>query len=206
MRAAIYLMATAMLVLCVGCQGTTVADKSKKGFHGSVETGIIHKIVYVTDRSGSMTDSLDYVKFELKRDIGELGEDTEFYVIFYSSGPPVEMPPRRLVVASERNKALAFEFIDGIVPQGETDPVESIKRAFAVGPELIYLLTDGEFDRSVVDLVKRLNTGDKVTVYTIGLIYRGGEEVLKQIAEQNNGNYVFVSEKALRDLASNPAP
>ncbi|GAF91675.1 unnamed protein product, partial [marine sediment metagenome] len=150
--------------------------------------------------------SIDYVKFELKRTIGELNEEDEFHVIFYSSGPPVEMPTRRLTLATERNKQLAFEFIDGIVAQGGTDPVEAIKRAFAVGPELIYLLTDGEFDRSVVDLVKQLNTGDKVTVHTIGLIYRGGEEVLKQIAQQNNGNYKFVSEKALLDLARNAAP
>ncbi len=207
MRAAIYLVATVMLVLCVGCQGTTVADKSKKrGYFGTVETEIIHKIVYVIDRSGSMTDSIDYVKFELKRSIGELGEDTEFHVIFYSSGPPVEMPTRRPVPATERNKQLAFEFIDRVVPQGQTDPVEAIKRAFAVGPDLIYLLTDAEFDRSIVDLTKRLNVGGKVTVHTIGFLYRGGEEVLKQIAQQNNGNYKFVSEKDLLDLASNPDP
>ena len=168
-----------------------------RGFFGTVETEIAHKIVYVVDRSGSMTDSIDYVKFELNRSIGELGEDTAFHVIFYSSGPPVEMPTRRLVNGTDRNKQLAFEFIDGIIPQGETDPVESIKRAFAVGPDIIYILTDGEFDRSVVDLVKRLNTGDKVTVHTIGFLYRTGEEVLKKIAAQNNGNYKFVSEAEL---------
>jgi len=200
MRAAIYLMATVMLVLCVGCQGTTVADKSKKAFYGTVETEIIHKTVYVIDGSGSMTDSLHYVKLELKRSIGELGEDTEFHVIFYSSRPPVEMPTRRPVPATERNKQLAFEFIDRVIPQGQTDPVEAIKRAFAVGPDLIYLLTDAEFDRSIVDLTKRLNVGGKVTVHTIGFLYPSGEEVLKQIAEQNNGNYKFVSEADLEAM------
>jgi len=207
MRAAIYLMATAILVLCVGCQGTTVADKSKKPvYFGTVETEISHTIVYVIDRSSSMTGSLHYVKSELKRSIGELGEDTLFHVIFLSSGTPLELPSRRPMKATDLTKQLAFEFIDGIIPQGETDPVEAIKRAFAVGPDLIYLLTDGEFDRNVVDLTKRLNTGDKVTVYTIGLLHRGGEDVLKQIAEQNGGNYKFFSEKALRDWASNHAP
>jgi len=197
MRAAIYLMATVILVLCVGCQGTTVADKSKKPFFGTVETEITRKIVYVIDGSGSMTDSIDYVKFELRRCIGELDEGDEFHVLFLSSGPPTEMPTRRLVRATQHNKAVAGEFIDAFVPHGQTDPVEAIKRAFAVGPDLIYLLTDGEFDRSVVDLVKRLNTGDKVTVHTIGFLYRTGEEVLKKIAAQNNGNYKFVSEAEL---------
>ncbi len=172
------------------------------GFFGTVETEIAHKIVYVVDRSGSMTDSIDYVKFELKRSIGELGEDTAFHIIFYSSGPPVEMPTRRLVNGTDRNKQLAFEFVDGIIPQGETDPSKALDRAFAVAPELIYLLTDGEFDKAIIGLVKRLNVGDKITVHTIGFLYRTGEEVLKTIAEQNNGNYKFVSEADLATLAN----
>jgi len=159
-----------------------------------------NKIVYVVDRSGSMTDSIDYVKFELKRSIGELGEEKEFHVIFYSSGPPVEMTTRRLVRATERNKQLAFEFIDRIIPQGETDPSMALERAFAVKPELIYLLTDGEFDRAIVELVKRANVEGLVTIHTIGFLYRTGEEVLQQIASENNGEYKFVSEADLATL------
>jgi len=177
-----------------------------RGFFGAGgETEIAHRIVYVVDRSGSMTDSIDYVKFELKRSIGELGEDTEFHVIFYSSGPPVEMPTRRLVTATERNKQLAFEFIDGVIAQGETDPSKALERAFACGPDLVYLLTDGEFDKDIIGAVKRLNVGGKVTVHTIGFLYTKpnteSEKVLKTIAEQNNGNYKFVSEADLANLA-----
>ena len=177
-----------------------------RGFFGAGgETEEARKIVYVVDRSGSMTDSIDYVKFELKRSIGELAENCEFHVIFYSSGPPVEMPTRRLVNATERNKQLAFEFIDGVIAQGETDPSKALEKAFACNPELVYLLTDGEFDRAMIDLVKRMNTGGKVTVHTIGFLYTkpntDGEKVLKAIAEQNNGAYKFVSEADLATLA-----
>jgi len=157
-------------------------------------------IVYVIDRSGSMTDAISYAKFELKRSIRELGAEKEFHVIFYSSGPPVEMPTRRLVNATDRNKQLAFEFIDGIIPQGETDPSKALERAFDVKPELIYLLTDGEFDKATVGLVKRLNAAGKVKVHTIGFLYRMGEQVLKQIADQNGGQYKFVTEKDLAKL------
>ena len=93
-----------------------------RGFFGTGVPETARKIVYVVDRSGSMTDSIDFVKYELKRSIGDLGEENEFHVIFYSSGPPVEMPTRRLVSSTDRNKQLAFEFIDGVIPQGETDP------------------------------------------------------------------------------------
>jgi len=159
-----------------------------------------NKIVYIVDRSGSMTDSIDYVKMELKRSIGELSDDKEFHVIFYSSGPPVENGPRRLVKATERNKAQAFQFIDDVVAQGETDPSEALKSAFKCQPELVYLLTDGEFDRSIIPLCKSLNGGGKVTIHTIGFLYKSGEAVLKQIADENNGDYKFVSDKDLEQL------
>jgi hypothetical protein len=176
--------------------------QGRGGFFGAGgESDESAKIVYVVDRSGSMTDSIDFVKYELKRSINELGEIKEFHVIFYSSGPPVEMPTRRLVNATERNKQLAFEFIDGVIAQGETDPSKALERAFDCKPELIYLLTDGEFDRAITDQVKRLNVGGKVTVHTIGFLYKTGETVLKQIADDNHGNYKFVSESDLANLA-----
>jgi len=158
------------------------------------------KIVYVVDKSGSMTDSLDLVKMELKRSIMELTKDQEFHVIFYSSGPAVEMPTRRLVAATERNKRLACEFIDGIVAHSQTDPSDALRRAFAVRPEVIHLLTDGEFDREVVGLVRELNPGATVQVNTIGFLYTRNDEVLVEIAAENRGRYKFVSEKDLADL------
>jgi hypothetical protein len=173
-----------------------------RGFFGVAgEDEPVVKIVYVVDRSGSMTDSIDFVKYELKRSVGELGEAKEFHVIFYSTGPPVEMPTRRLVNGTERNKQLAFEFIDGVIAAGETDPSKALERAFDCKPDLVYLLTDGEFDRAIIDLVKRLNVGGKVIVHTIGFLYKTGESVLKQIAEENHGNYKFVSEQDLATLS-----
>jgi len=160
------------------------------------------RIVYVVDRSGSMSDSMDIVKAELKRSIAELDDDTEFHVIFFSAGPAVEMPTRRLVRATDRNRRLAYEFMDTVVAMSRTDPSHAIKRAFAVKPEVIYLLTDGEFDRGIVDLVKRLNTGGRVRVLTIGFLYRSGEQILKQIAAENGGEYTFVSETDLARLGA----
>jgi len=160
------------------------------------------KIVYVVDRSGSMSDSLEFVKYELKRSIGELSEIREFHVIFYSSGPPIEMPSRRLVNATARNKQMAFEFIDGVIAQGETDPSKALDLAFGCKPELIYLLTDGEFDRAIIDQVKRLNVGGQVAVHTIGFLYKTGEAVMRQIADDNHGKYNFVSQSDLPNLVN----
>jgi len=192
-----------------GFEGLGTGSGNGSGLFGVGGDEEACQIVYVVDRSGSMTNSIDYVKLELKRSIGELGEEKEFHVIFYSSGPPVEMPTRRLVNATDRDKRLAFEFVDGIIAQGETDPSKALERAFEVKPELIYLLTDGEFDKAMVDLLKRLNRDQKITVHTIGFwSWRSrqdsdppsGEEVMKIMADQNGGNYKAIYEEDLATL------
>jgi hypothetical protein len=119
-------------------------------------------------------------------------------VVFYSSGPPIEMPDRKLVPATESNKQLAYQFIDKIVPIGQTDPSEALKRAFEAGPDTMYILTDGEFDKAIVGLVDRLNKDRLVTVNTICFIYSSGEALVKQIAEKNGGTYKFVGEDELK--------
>lgn len=150
-------------------------------------------VVYLVDRSGSMTDSLADVKFELKMRIVALPESSTFHVIFFSSGPPVEMPTRRLVPATERNKRLALAFIDSVVARGQTDPSGAFDRAFAVGPKVIHFLTDGEFDKAVIEQVDRLNAGRGVTVHTIGFLYRLNQQAMRTIADRHGGEYTFIS-------------
>ncbi|MBN2584176.1 MAG: VWA domain-containing protein [Planctomycetes bacterium] len=162
--------------------------------------GVASKIVFVVDRSGSMTDSIMYVKHELKRSIGVLKPNQQFFVIFYSSGPPKMMPVRQLLPATEANKQAAYEFIDNIVPIGQTDPKDSLTEAFKLGPELIYLLTDGEFDKEIVGHIEKLNRGKQVTVNTICFIYSNGEPILMEIANKNNGTYKYVGEDDLNSL------
>ena len=156
-------------------------------------------IIYVVDRSGSMTACMDMVKYSLKRSLNELPEEEEFHVIFFSSGPPVEMPSRRLVNATVRNKQLASEFIDSIICQNKADPTQAIERAFACRPDIIYILTDGDFGVQSVDLINRLNADKKVIVR---MIQFGGAEgaVLKEIGEEDGGLHPRVPEKDLANL------
>jgi hypothetical protein len=161
---------------------------------------VAKKVVFVVDHSGSMTDSIMYVKFELKRSIRSLKPNQQFYVVFYSSGPALKMPSLKLVPATEANKQQAYEFIDSIVPIGQTDPSEALKNGFEVGPEAMYILTDGEFDPQIAGLVARLNAKKEVTVNTICFVYSSGEALLQKIAQQNNGVYKFVGEDDLQSL------
>jgi len=135
--------------------GSDTGDGSlpKCWFFGVGETA--GQVVYVVDRSGSMIDTFDQVRYQLLLSIGRLKPVQQFHVILFGQDEPLEMPPGRLVAASKDNKLAAVRFLRGIEPRGATRALPALQRAFDVlgaasGPgaagRLIYLLTDGEFD------------------------------------------------------------
>ena len=158
-------------------------------FYGVPTPG--RSIAFVIDRSGSMTDVMMYAKYELNRSISQLRPADHFYVVFFSAHAVQPLPAGKLVPASDENKQAAAKFIDGIVPMGKNDPAGGFRLAFAQKPDVIYLLTDGELDQSVIKLVKDLNADSRTKVNTVCLSFgiHDGGEVLKQIAEQNGGVY-----------------
>ena len=155
------------------------------------------RIAYVIDRSASMGQTLEPVKQELKRSLNALKPNQMFYVVFYSSGPAVEVPGASMLPATQPNKLAACEFIDSIKPAGQTQPVDAIKRAFDVKPTLVYVMTDGEFKRSVIDLIDQLNPEREVIVNTFCVVYNSGEQVMREIARRNGGAYTHVTRSDL---------
>lgn len=161
-------------------------------------------VVYVIDRSGSMLVSFDAVRLELIRSVSRLTEKQDFHVILFSSGRPVENPPRRLVAATLDNKLRLVKFLKTIYPERQTDPTAALVRAFEVlrpakarGGKLIHLLTDAEFPESqkVLRLLKRLNADGGVHINTF--LYRrrspAAEKVMRRIATDHFGWYNYVS-------------
>ncbi len=155
------------------------------------------KIVYVVDRSGSMLNTFGGVVKELKESIGALRRTQRFHVIFFNSGAALENPPRRMVSAIQAHKRAAFQFFDTITPMGDTDPRPAMRRAFAVEPDLIYFLTDGEFDahaESMFKMLEKMNRRRQVRIFTIAYVEQQGAAVLERMAREHNGEYRFVSE------------
>jgi len=99
-----------------------------------------------------------------------------------------------MVNAINAHKQDAFEFIESITAGGGTDPRLAMRRAFAVEPDLIYFLTDGEFDPALVEMLSQLNRDGKVRIFTIAYVSRTGAPMLERIAREHNGEYRFVSE------------
>jgi len=144
-----------------------------------------------------MTDTFDFVRQEMKRSIGALRRSQKFHVVFFNVGDPVENPPRELVAAIPANKAQAFQFVDSILPGGGTDPESAMRRAFAVEPDIIYFLTDGEFRPELVQRLREWNQKEKTRIFTIAFVGSGGTALLEQIARENGGEFRFVSENHL---------
>lgn len=157
----------------------------------------VRSIVYVVDRSGSMTDTFMAVRAELKRSVGELRRSQKFHVIFYNSGDPTENPPLKPVPAIEANKRAFYEFLDTVTPTGGTRPERALRQALALEPDLIYFLSDGVFEAEVVERVKEWNRGSRTKVYTIAYLDPQGRKLLELISRQNGGEFKFVSEHDL---------
>ncbi|MEK6644878.1 MAG: hypothetical protein AABZ08_13320 [Planctomycetota bacterium] len=160
-------------------------------------------VVYVMDRSGSMTDTFTLLQRELMRAVGSLNQDQLFNVLWFNEGKATELFPR-LKAATLDNKREAFDAIKSIVPSGQTQPVDAVKRALAYQPDVMFLLSDGDFgedNKRIMTMIKQSNPGKRTRLNTILFVYDtigSGERVLREIAESNGGSYKHVTEDDAR--------
>lgn len=177
-----------------------------------------NRVAYVIDFSGSILFSAAELKRELKRSIGRLRATQSFDVIlFFSTGAGVDERFRtesfrpKLEPATEANRKAFFEWIDRHAPQGETRPLEAMKRALELAPEAVFFFSDGYFEDSVVTEINLANRRANARIYclvfdeaylddTSGLPPQPKEGALrlKRIAEANGGKLKIVTG---RDLA-----
>ena len=160
-------------------------------------------IVYVMDRSGSMSDTMDSLQRELMRAIGSLEPDQLFNVIWFNEGKATVWSAR-LKKATIENKRDAFNAIKQVVPAGQTEPMNAIRRSLAFRPDVMFLLSDGDFgedNKRIQEMIKSRNRGGRTIINTILFVYDTmgeGERVLRAIAEMNGGTYKHVTEQDIR--------
>ncbi len=176
-----------------GLDGWRVLSAGESGpkaeFFG--QTGRGQRIVYVIDRSGSMAGSFDFLRSELQRSIRDLKYSQKFHVILFN-GTITQAPPIRLAANIAVNRKRCFDFLDQVQPEGKTEPIAAMRKAFSYKPDLIFFLTDGEFDRALIDRLREWNRKKRVRIFTLGYLYAPGAELLKTIAADNNGTYTFI--------------
>lgn len=179
--------------------GLTIGGGRGPEFFGlGVAARGVRKIIYVVDRSGSMADTFEFVRDELKRSISALRRSQRFHVIFFNSRGPLESPPGHPVNAIDVHRERFFEFLDNVVPRGGTKPAAALRRAMALKPDVIYLLSDGiDFDPGLFSDLDEWNPKRRVKIYTIAYLDPTGREVLEQIAREHGGEFTFISEDDL---------
>lgn len=175
------------------------------GFFGTKAKG--KSFVFIVDCSGSMrlpttipqprqplVTRFLRARTELLASLGQLSEDQTFYVFFYNHGTyPMffPTPAEGLTPATTENLDLARTWIETVVPFGETDPREAFRLALALRPDVIFFLTDGIIP-PVTRKVAKVNNKSRTRIHTIAIAIPGGQDILKGIAQDNQGRFRFV--------------
>jgi hypothetical protein len=164
-------------------------------------SGNAMKVVYLCDSSGSMMNKFDTLRQELRKAADSLKPIQSFDIIFFSEDNFVALD-KQLMLATPEVKRKAYDFLDKTAPHGSSDPIPGLKAAFAAQPQLIYMLTDGDFPNNaqMLEELRKLNKDKKVKINTIAFMDRGEEyeKLLKQIADENGGLFKFVSDTELQ--------
>jgi hypothetical protein len=175
------------------------------GLKGPVfgNSGNARKIAFVCDASGSMLQKFDALKRELSKTIRQLRPSQSFSVIFFQEQSCKSLD-QNLVIAKPDTKRQADQFLDTIVPRAETNPLPALELAFKQKPDLIYLLTDGDFpdNNAVLKLIQQLDKDGKVKINTIAFVNEKDKDtdfmaLLQKIAKDTGGVYRFVRENDL---------
>lgn len=151
--------------------------------------------VYVVDSSQSMRGRrFERACAELRRSIEELNRRQRFYVFFFSDRayPMFAGRSRGPIPATRRNKRQLYAWMQTVGLVGHTDPLGAVLGGLRFEPDALFLLTDGRFERSAAERIAFNNRRPVTPILTIGFEDRGGEVLLKQIAEENGGTYRFV--------------
>jgi hypothetical protein len=179
----------------VGVAGGTGNGKGgpKAGFFGTKEAGAT--FVFVVDGSGSMRgERFQRALAELRKSIKELKSWQKFCVIFYNDIPvPLFHPDAtaKLYPSTSAQRVKANKWMLQLAPGGGTEPVEALKQALELQPDVVFFLTDGNIPPETREATKRANRYNTI-VHTVGFESRDGEGILKEIAKDNGGRYRYV--------------
>src|SRR5262249_6216663 len=148
--------------------------------------------------TGSMIDTFDFLRDEIKTSVGRLAPSQKFAVIMFSekvdavfpkpaaggtlaaaaTGPATAEADPGLAASTPENKLEFVHFMNNLRAEGKNagkdEPfTDAFKKAFALKAQTIHFLTDNSFDPKLLDTIKELNkaAGGKVRINTIAFIH-----------------------------------
>jgi len=135
--------------------GTAKSSFYGAGGGGGGGGGIAWNVIYVLDSSGSVVGTFDNIRQELKSSIFRMNERQAVHVVFFSDDAFQEAPSHGLVKIDENRKREISAYVNNVVARGHgSSPIPAMIRAFSAFKssnkkgQVMYILTDGEFDMS----------------------------------------------------------
>ncbi len=187
------------------------SDSNMKSQFCGVDGGGNH-FVYLVDSSGSMRDGFQSARTELLASIDQLKPDQRFYVVFFDEEPDYmrisdpRVDESASVMATAENKRRLRTWAMNVEMNKGKAPYEILPFALLLRPDVIFLLSDGEFPVKIEEILREKNrqenlfgeSGPISIVHTIryhgieGESGRKAEETMVKIAKENGGQYRHV--------------
>lgn len=169
------------------------------------------RYVFIVDASKSMNHPypgpartrFGRAKYELWQTILRMQPEQRFFILFFNT-QPAPMPSAVMRPGGRDGNEDLFRWTADFPATGGTDPQAAVLLALQLQPDVIYLLTDGQFNFRVVHESAKVNTR-RVRIDTISLGDDIGSRVLQDLAARNGGTYRHVDEQADRYWDDLPA-
>ena len=167
------------------------------------------RISFVVDTCDGMNKLLT-LKAEFPQVVTALGPAQSFNISFFGGSfddlaKCARLDPSELLPATVENRRETSRFLQGVCTTGYRDPTEALESAFQRNPDVIYLLTDGDFsdNDAVLGKIRELNKKKRVKIYTIAMVGETDRDMaylklLKRIAAENRGRFRYVREWELQ--------
>lgn len=168
-------------------------------------TGEGNRFSFVFDRSGSMGgpgfNPLMAAKAELVRALQSLRSNQQFQIIFYNERPLIFS--KRLLLATDPNRREALQFLGAVSADGGTDHKAALHLAISSHPDVIFFLTDADeppLTARELQEIRQNAAGTQINTIQFGHGPRAvSSNFLMKLAEENNGQYVYVDIRTLND-------
>ncbi len=168
--------------------------------------------VFVIDNSNSMTGGrFETALNELMIAVNQLTPKQRFFVLFYSdTAYPMfhPKPAQQLMPATPRNKELLRQWLTTVQLCLQTNGKEAITAAFALEPDVIFVLGDGAFTDKTSEYFAAMPQ-NKIPLHTLGMEVKPNDAAaFEKLALAHGGTYkdVGVAPGAKELFQTNPRP
>ena len=157
--------------------------------------GYGQRVIYIVDRSSSMAGGrINLLKAEMIRSLQGMTKK-QYYTIFAYNTMHVQMPTDpaynedRGLVSADGSLGMASYWIRALQAGGGTNPASAVVQALKLNPDVIFLLSDGEFSLTPELAVAIRKSGKEIPIHTIAFQTFGNLPSLVNIAKSTGGKY-----------------